>query len=142
MKILKHLQRHIRLRQDLLRFILIGGLQFLIDALLLVAMARAGLAVAIANIISRALAACCGYYLNGKFSFAGDAPTITKRSLRRFWVLWISLTLFSSALIAGIQWLNHGQTGNPDIILLTGKLLIEAMLFMLSFALCKYWVYR
>lgn len=143
MGIARYLRQQTTQRQDLLCFVMIGGLQFVLDALLLLAMAQAGANLAIANIASRALAACCGYYLNGKFSFAGQQhPTLTGQSLRRFWILWLSLTLLSSALISGAHYLTSSLSGHTNIILLSEKLVIEALLFMLSFALCKYWVYR
>lgn len=132
---------HLRIRRDLLLFVLIGCLQFILDAVLLGALAKLGAPVAVANIISRALAACCGYYLNGRFSFASSRPTLTGSSLRRFWILWLGLTLLSSLLIN----LAHQYTRSgafPGIMLMAEKVVIEAILFLLSFALCKYWVYR
>ena len=57
-------------------YLLIGGVQWLVDWGVLVLLSHWGMAVEPANVAGRVAGALLGYWLNGKLTFAGDDTAI------------------------------------------------------------------
>lgn len=127
------------MRQPLL-FLLVGGLQYLLDAALFGIFLSLGLATTPANVLSRGAAAVGGFFANRYITFSTRADNLNRfsSSLLRFAGLWLLMTLLSTSLILLLK----QQWGTAVEIQVAGKLLVEAVLAIISFLLSKYWVFR
>lgn len=118
-------------------FVLVGGLQLLLDWALMVALSALGMPVSAANLLGRIAGACLGFWLNGRVTFRRDGqPALSGRPLRRFLIMWISLTVVSTvavAAVAGRLGLEYAWAAKP---------LVEAALAVASFWVSRHWVYR
>lgn len=118
-------------------FILVGGLQLLLDWLIFVLLSATGVPVAAANVLARATAAMVGFWLNGRYTFAhGGQPRLGGTRLLRFLLTWCVLTLISTWLIRSVS-----LEVSLHLVWLA-KPLVEAVLAALSFLLARYWIYR
>lgn len=127
------------MRQTLL-FLLVGGLQYVLDAALFAVFISLGLATTPANVLSRATAAAGGFLANRYITFSkrDDTAKSFGSSLLRFVMLWLVMTVLSTSLIVLIK---HAF-GTSFEIQVAGKLLVEAVLAVASFLASKYWVFR
>lgn len=123
--------------KKILYFFFIGGTQFLIDALLFALLVKFGIVIAIANLLSRALAACCGYYLNGKFTFKAK---MTVNVFLKFILYWLFMTTLSTVMLLIID--HYILASSSDNLLALSKIAVELLLFLLSFFIAKIWVYK
>ncbi|HET6565891.1 MAG TPA: GtrA family protein [Xanthomonadales bacterium] len=123
-----------------LLFLLVGGLQYVLDAALFAVFISLGIATLPANVLSRATAAAGGFIANRYITFSQRADTINRFgfSLLRFVILWLVMTALSTGLILLIKQL----WGTAVEIQVMGKLLVEAVLAVASFLASKYWVFR
>jgi len=126
-------------RQFLL-FLFVGGVQYALDAssfALLIVFVTAE----ISNVIARFIGAMSGYFLNGIFTFKklDSRQKVAPRILLKFVLLWCLMTLLSTFMIQ----FSIGLFEIESWHLVVGvKLLVEALLVILSFSLQKYVVYR
>jgi len=118
-------------------YLVIGGLQWLLDWGVMVLLSHLGLRIGVANVIGRICGALLGFWLNGRITFAscdGDAPG--RRQLLRFVVTWIALTLLSTVAIEAID----------DILgrkwAWLAKPLVEVGLGVIGFFASRHWIYR
>jgi putative flippase GtrA len=117
-------------------YVLIGGLQWLVDWGVMVLVSHLGAMVEIANICGRISGAMLGFWLNGKITFAADDTTVGRRQLQRFVLMWLCNTAVSTFAVGridevfGLQW---AWVAKPAI---------ELTLGMVGFLLSRYWVYR
>ncbi|HZX77472.1 GtrA family protein [Lysobacter sp.] len=117
-------------------YIVIGLLQLLVDWAVFVTLSALGLAVEPANVIGRVSGAVLGFWLNGRFTFAGDDTTVGRRQFGRFLLMWLATTAVSTWSLAhiddaiGLQW---AWLAKPAI-----DLALSAAGFLLS----RHWVYR
>ncbi|MEE4638955.1 MAG: GtrA family protein [Wenzhouxiangella sp.] len=122
-------------RQGLL-FLIVGGLQLLLDWAVFVLLSWLGLTVVAANLLARLSAAACGFYLNGRVTFADrNGARLGRMRLVRFLVLWALLTLMSTVLVQAVSagWgLSAAWLFKPAL---------EAGLAILSFLIQRHWVY-
>ncbi len=127
------------MRQPLL-FLLVGGLQYVLDAALFTVLLSLGVTTVPANVLSRASAAAGGFLANRYLTFGQRSDTFNRfsSSLARFVVLWLCLTLLSTVLLVLVR---QGW-GNQLEFQVTAKLLVEALLAVISFLASKYWVFR
>jgi putative flippase GtrA len=127
------------LRQPLM-FLLVGGLQYLLDAALFALLLSTGLAIPAANVIARASAATVGFLANRYLTFGKRADNTADftSSLLRFIALWLVLT----ALSTGLMLLVSHFWGADIRTQVASKLMVEAVLAVLSFLFSKYWVFR
>jgi putative flippase GtrA len=128
-------------RQFLL-FVSVGLLQYGIDVLLFAFLFFLGLPVGPANILARGGAAVVGFKVNGALTFhdqRGKQGWGLVHGLR-FLALWLGMTAASTALVLISEYLvdDRGLAGEW---ILGAKLLIEALLALVSFAMSKWWVY-
>lgn len=117
-------------------YFVIGLLQLLVDWAMFVALSAAGMAVEPANIVGRVSGAMLGFWLNGRFTFAGDDTALGRRQLARFVALWLATTAVSTWAVGhiddtvGLKW---AWLAKPAI-----DLALSAAGFLAS----RHWVYR
>ena len=126
-------------RQFLL-FLIIGGGQYALDASTF-ALFIVFVSAEAANIIARFIGAMSGYFLNGFFTFKklDSKQKFAPKILLKFVLLWCLMTLLSTSMI-------QYSIGFFDIAswhwVVGVKLVVEAVLVVLSFSLQKFVVYR
>ena len=127
------------MRQPLF-FLIVGGVQYLVDAGLYAVMISNGITTLPANITSRASAASMGFLLNRYWTFGQRNESLKRfvRSLLRFLVLFAAMTLISTL---AILWLET-VLGNDNTSRIIAKLLVEALLAIASFLVSRFWVFR
>jgi putative flippase GtrA len=124
------------LRRQGRHYLLIGIVQWLLDWGVMVLLSHLGLAVEIANICGRISGAMLGFWLNGKFTFAGDDTRIGGTQLRRFVLMWLCTTAASTWAMGqiddvfGLQW---AWLAKPAV---------EMVLGVFGFVLSRHWVYK
>lgn len=127
------------MRQPLL-FLVVGGLQYALDAALFAVLVLAGVGVTPANVTARACAAGAGFVLNRYWTFGhrGDDTRRVLGSLGRFALLWLTMTVLSTLGIHALRaWLGDG-----DAVSIAAKLAVEAVLAVLSYLVSRHWVFR
>ena len=118
------------------RYLLIGGVQYLVDWAVLVLLSHWGMAIELANILGRVSGALLGYWLNGKLTFAGDDTAVGRKQLARFIVMWLCTTTLSTWSLGaidehlGLKWAWLAKPG------------VELLLGAAGFFLSRHWVYR
>ncbi len=119
-------------------YVVVGGIQLLLDWLCFVLLTSLGLAVAPANLAARTFGAMIGFCLNGRYTFAKptEQATPTQRKLLRFLIFWLLVTAISTASVSALD-----QTKGLAAAWL-GKPLIDSFLAFLGFLASKYWIYR
>lgn len=118
------------------RYLVIGGVQWLLDWGVMVLLSHFGLRIGLANIAGRISGAMLGFWLNGKLTFTGDEHVLGRRQLLRFVVMWLALTLLSTVAIEAID----DVLGRKWAWL--AKPLVELCLGVLGFIGSRHWVYR
>ena len=117
-------------------YLLIGGLQWLVDWGVMVALSHFGMLVEPANVIGRISGALLGYWLNGRITFAGDEHELSRTALRRFVLMWLCTTAVSTWAMGGIDdWfgLRWAWLAKPGV---------EVVLGVVGFLLSRHWVYK
>ena len=127
------------MRQPVL-FVMVGGMQYLLDAALYGILLSVGLSIPLANVLSRGAAASGGFLANRYLTFSKRSDTLSsfRASLLRFAILWILMTVIST----GVMILLSYVWGTELDVLVAGKLIVEAVLAIISFLISKFWVYR
>jgi putative flippase GtrA len=117
-------------------YLIIGGLQWLVDWGVMVALSHLGMLIEPANIIGRISGALLGYWLNGKLTFAGDDTALGRTQLQRFVMMWLCTTAVSTWSLGaidehiGLKWAWLAKPG------------VELVLGVIGFLLSRHWVYR
>ena len=117
-------------------YLIIGGVQWLVDWGVMVLLSHYGLVVELANVFGRVAGALLGYWLNGKLTFAGDDTAIGRTQLFRFILMWLGTTAVSTWSLgvidqyAGLKWAWLAKPG------------VELCLGVIGFLLSRHWVYR
>lgn len=124
------------LRRQGSHFLMIGALQWLLDWGVTVWLSHLGMLIEAANLTGRVSGAMLGYWLNGKFTFAGEDTTLGRVQFQRFAVLWLCTTAASTLAIGAIE-----ETLGLKWAWLA-KPLVEAALGLIGFVLSRHWVYR
>lgn len=117
-------------------YLLIGGIQWLVDWGVMVLLSHLGLAVEPANVLGRVAGALLGYWLNGKVTFAGDDTAIGRTQLLRFSLMWIATTTVSTWSLGAID-----DLGGLTWAWLA-KPAVELVLGVVGFVLSRHWVYK
>lgn len=117
-------------------YLVIGGIQWLVDWGVMVGLSHMGMAVEPANIAGRISGALLGYWLNGKLTFAGDDTAVGRTQLQRFVMMWLCTTAISTWSMGAID----------DYLGLTWAWLakpgVELVLGVIGFVLSRHWVYK
>jgi len=124
------------LRRHALSYAAIGLLQWLVEYGLMLALFEWVMPVEPANVIGRLAGACLGFWLNGKWTFAGDDTTVGRRALFRFVLMWIALTLLNTWMVGVIDdefGKRMAQLLKPGADVITGGI---------GFLLSRHWVYK
>jgi putative flippase GtrA len=126
------------LSRQLLLFLVVGAAQVLLDWATFVLLTHFGVAVAVGNFIGRVCGACLGYWLNGRYTFAGadGRPRLGPKQLRRFIVAWLGITALSTFLV----WSVAGRFSLEMAWL--AKPAVEGLMAAIGFVVWRQWVYR
>lgn len=124
------------LKRHASHYLLIGGIQWLVDWGVMVLLSHWGLRVATANISGRISGALLGYWLNGKVTFAADDTRVGRKQLLRFVLMWLATTIASSWLLTHV----NAQFGLKWTWL--AKPAVELGLGVIGFFLSRHWVYK
>ncbi|MDI9237692.1 GtrA family protein [Lysobacter sp. LF1] len=117
-------------------YIVVGVAQLLVDWATFVMLSASGLPVEPANVAGRISGATLGFWLNGRFTFAGEDTAIGRRQLARFLAMWLVTTVVSTWAVGhiddtvGLRWT------------WLAKPAIELVLSIAGFLLSRHWVYR
>ncbi len=118
-------------------YLLFGVLQLLLDWAVFVGCTALGVPAAGGNLVGRVSGALLGFWLNGRYTFAGDqGGRLGWRRFRRFGLLWLLMTAVSTLLIAGIE----SRLGLQLAWL--AKPVVEGGLAAINFVLLRQLVYR
>lgn len=117
-------------------YLLIGGLQWLVDWGVMVGLSHLGMLIEPANVAGRISGALLGYWLNGKLTFSGDDTAVGRTQLLRFLMMWLCTTAVSTWSLGAID----------DAVGLTWAWLakpgVELVLGVIGFLLSRHWVYK
>ena len=111
-------------------------MQWLVEYGLMLALSEWVMPVEPANVIGRLAGACLGFWLNGKWTFAGDDTHVGRHAAMRFVAMWIALTVLNTWIVAHLDdafGLRAAQLLKPVADLATGGI---------GFLLSRHWVYR
>lgn len=124
------------LRRQGRRYLLVGGVQWVLDCAVMVLSSHLGLVVEAANLCGRIAGATLGFWLNGRFTFDAVDTRVGGPQLRRFALMWVGTTLASTWAIGHID----------DVLGLRwawlAKPVVEVALGVVGFVLSRHWVYR
>jgi putative flippase GtrA len=126
----------VSLRRQSAHYLLIGGLQWLLDWGVTVWLSHLGMLIEPANITGRVSGAMLGFWLNGKFTFAGDDSTLGRVQLQRFAVMWLCTTVASTlamGMIDDVLGLRWAWLAKP---------VVELALGVVGFVVSRHWIYR
>lgn len=117
-------------------YLVVGGVQWLLDWGVMVALSHLGLAIEPANIAGRVSGALLGFWLNGRITFAGEHPRLGGTQLRRFLTMWVCTTAVSTWAMGRVDMMFglHGAW--------LAKPAIEVALAVVGFVLSRHWIYR
>ncbi len=125
------------LSRQLFLFLLVGGLQLLVDWAVFVLLTYLGLPLVAGNIGGRVTGALLGFWLNGRYTFAhGGQPRLDGMHLRRFIVAWLLITVLSTGLLSLVE---HQFDLRAAWI---AKPAVEALMALVGFGVWRQWVYR
>lgn len=113
----------------------VGVIQWLLEYGVMVALSAWIVPVAQANIIGRVLGASLGFWLNGRFTFAGEDRALSHAALMRFVLMFIALTLLNTWLVSWV----HAQSSLRTTWAV--KPALDAITGTLGFVLSRHWVY-
>ena len=117
-------------------YLLIGGVQWLVDWGVMVLLTHSGMQVEAGNVLGRVSGALLGYWLNGKLTFAGDDTALGRTQLARFVLMWLGTTIASTWALGaiddavGLKWAWLAKPG------------VELVLGAIGFFLSRHWVYK
>ena len=120
-------------------FFVIGLIQLGIDTIIYFLLSKSGLNSFYANCISRFFAACIGYMLNSRYTFSANPQSALMFS--RFIIYWLAMTLLGSGMLSQLNDLFR-YAAKDTMYLLASKIAVEGVLFILSYAIAKLWVFK
>ena len=124
------------LRRHLGGYAVIGLLQWVVEYGLMLALSEWVMPVEPANVAGRVAGACMGFWLNGKWTFAGEGTHMGRRAQVRFVLMWLLLTVLNTWLVGAIDEhysLRRAQALKPALDVLCG---------VIGFLLSRHWVYN
>ncbi len=124
------------LRRESGSYLIVGGLQWLLDWTVMVVLSQFGVPIRHANVTGRVCGALLGFWLNGRFTFTGDRHRLGAVQLRRFAVMWVATTVLSTWAIGHID----DYLGRHWAWL--AKPMVEVALGVAGFVISRYWIYR
>lgn len=121
-------------------FVAVGAVQYLLDAGLYALLISNGVGTLPANVTSRGTAAAVGFVLNRYLTFEQRNETWKRLtvSIARFVLFWAVMTAIST----GLMLLLEMAWGDENHLRIAAKLLVEAVLAVVSYLVSRYWVFR
>lgn len=123
------------LKRHLSGYAIVGLLQWLIEYAVMLALSQWLLPVPAANICGRICGALLGFWLNGRWTFAGEHSALSRKAMLRFALVWLGLTLLNTAIVSAIDLaagLRAAQVLKPVIDLGSAGI---------GFLLSRHWIY-
>lgn len=119
-------------------FVIVGGLQLLLDWSVFVAFSALGVHAVPANLCGRVAGAMLGFWLNGRYTFASreDGARLGWPQFWKFLAVWLPATLLSTWLIVLVE--HHLGLRLTWL----AKPLVEGGLAVLTFLAGRYVIYR
>jgi putative flippase GtrA len=119
-------------------FVIVGGLQLLLDWSVFVALSALGVDAVPANLCGRVAGAMLGFWLNGRYTFASreDGARLGWPRFWKFLAVWLPATLLSTWLIVLVE--HHLGLRLTWL----AKPLVEGGLAVLTFLAGRYVIYR
>lgn len=115
----------------------VGVIQIGVDWMTFIGLTQLGVLTGPANITGRVIGAALGFWLNGRFTFAGtNGRPLQPKHAMRFIVSWTLTTLLSTGavmLAARLDGLHMAWVVKP---------LADLTLAAIGFAASKYWIYK
>lgn len=125
-----------RLGFEIIAFVLVGGIQVVVDTLVFIALGALGMPVFIANVAGRLAGASLGFVINGRVTFASpDGHGLDRGALVRFIITWATLTALGGLALVQVE---HGFGLAATWL---AKPMVEAFLAVLGFVSLKYFVF-
>ncbi len=131
------------MKRKLFLFTIVGVIQYAVDASAFALLILLSNPLVVANPVSRVFSAIVGYTLNHQWTFIkrekdlGDL--IKAKPIMRYVCYWAVMTTLSTY---AIYLINETMSQTSFVSLITAKLVVEVVLFILSFMLSLLWVYR
>lgn len=121
------------------RFACVGLVQLGLDSFLFVALVGISKSLIGSYLFARATAAVIGYALNGKYTFNRDNSGLSR--LFRFVIYWIFMSTLGAVCLKTLNcW--AGANDHYTRSIFGAKIIIEIVLFAISFLIAKFWVYE
>ena len=124
------------LKRHLGGYAAIGLVQWLVEYGVMLALSEWVMPVAPANVIGRVCGALIGFWLNGKWTFAGEDTHVGRHAFARFVAMWLGLTAINTWIVHALDahlGLRMAQLLKPGADVLTGAA---------GFWLSRHWVYK
>ena len=131
--------------RQLVAYGFVGGVQYAVDVATFTLLWHLTGSTLGSNLVSRLAGAACGFALNARVTF--QVPRHARRRLlSRFAVAWVIMTTLSTGALTQLDDLAAGRAESGDgpvaLWMLLAQAGTEALLFLVSFTLCKLWVFR
>jgi putative flippase GtrA len=117
-------------------YFVIGLVQLGVDWAVFVVLTALGMIVEPANVLGRISGAALGFWLNGRFTFAGDDTAVGRRQFFRFVLMWLTTTAISTWGVGHVE----ASVGLKWAWL--AKPAIDLTLSAAGFLLSRHWIYR
>jgi putative flippase GtrA len=127
--------RAMTLRRHLGGYAVVGLLQWLVEYAAMLALSQWLMPVEPANVIGRVCGAVLGFWLNGKWTFAGEGHRLGRQAAIRFAVMWIALTALNTWMVGLID--HHLGLGTAQLFKPAADVFCAGIGFLLS----RHWVY-
>ena len=96
-----------------------------------------GSAAPVCNVLARVFSSFFNFNLNNRLVFQSKEPY--GKALLRYYLLAVPQLAASTLLLCFFVWLFHVQSDNLSTLV---KILVDGVLFVASFFIQKYWVFR
>jgi putative flippase GtrA len=130
-----------KLTAQYLLFLVIGGVQIVVDTSLFAAILVFTGEPLLGNVMSRGTAATVGFILNRKYTFNARSDGKASGQALRYILLWFVLTMLSTSLIAAGDAVLTGVTHHREWMIGL-KILIESAMTVPSFLGMRHGVFR
>lgn len=124
------------LRQHLGGYAVVGLLQWLVEYAAMLVLSQWLLPVEPANVIGRVCGAMLGFWLNGKWTFAGHGFRLGRQAMIRFAIMWLAMTALNTLAVGLVD--HHAGLHSAQL----SKPLADVLCAALGFLLSRQWVYR
>ena len=124
------------LRRHLGGYAAVGLLQWAVEYAVMLSLSQWVMPVAPANVAGRISGALLGFWLNGKWTFAGDGHHLGTRAARRFLVMWLVLTTLNTVAVDMVD--HYAGLATAQSL----KPLADVLCAGLGFMASRHWVYR